>query len=79
MSETTKTTLYLDALEYRRLKEIARGEGRTTAQLVREAVAAFIASRPTAGRPSSIGAGRSGRGDVAARAEQLLTGMGRRK
>ncbi|HEX9564938.1 MAG TPA: ribbon-helix-helix protein, CopG family [Gemmatimonadaceae bacterium] len=75
MSETTKTTVYLTAADYRRLKAIARADGRTTADLVREAVAVYVARRSTM-RPSSIGVGRSGRGDLAERAEELLAGLG---
>ena len=57
---------------------LARREGRATAELVREAVAEY-ASRPGARRlPRSLGAGRSGRGDVAEKSDSLLRGMGRR-
>jgi hypothetical protein len=72
-----KTTIYLNAAEYRQLKTIANAEGRKTAALVREAVAEYLAQRSVRTRPASVGAGRSGRGDVAARAEKLLAGMGR--
>ena len=73
----SKTTIYLDAAEYRQLKALANAEGRKTAALVREAVTSYIAQRAVSTRASSIGAGRSGRGDVAAKAEKLLAGMGR--
>lgn len=79
MSETTKTTVYLDADVYRRLRELARAQGTTAAQCVREAVAEYTVAHATHVRPKSIGAGRSGRGDVSARAESLLAGMGRKK
>lgn len=75
MTATTKTTVYLTAADYRRLKAMARAEGRTTAELVREAVAQYVARRGTL-RPASIGAGRSGRSDLSERAEELLRGMG---
>lgn len=75
MPDTTKTTVYLSAADYRRLKAMARAEGRTTAELVREAVALYVARRGTR-RPASIGAGRSGRADLSERAEELLQGMG---
>jgi hypothetical protein len=78
MSET-KTTVYLNAAEYRQLKALAASEGRKAAALVREAVAQYIAQRAERVRPSSVGAGRSGRGDVASKAEKLLTGMGRQR
>jgi len=77
MSKETvvKTTLYLPSSDYRRLKAIARAQGRTAASLVREAVAEY-ARKGAATRPSSIGMWRSGRSDLAGSAEELLEGMG---
>lgn len=75
MSETTKTTVYLSAADYRRLRAIARTDGRSTAELVREAVAVYVARRGSK-RPKSIAAGHSGRGDLSERAEELLAGLG---
>jgi predicted DNA-binding protein len=63
MSVTQKTTVYLDAADYHRLKVIARQQGRKPAELVREAVAAYTR--------------RSGKRDLSERAEQLLAGLGR--
>lgn len=79
MSATTKTTIYLDAYDYRRLQVLAHAEGRPAAELVREAVAAYVNRRRPAARPASIGAGHSGRGDLSERAEALLAGMGRKR
>lgn len=76
MPDSLKTTVYLDAADYRRLKALARSQGRSTAELVREAVAVYARSRQPQARPASVAAGRSGRGDVAERAEELLSGMG---
>lgn len=76
MSENVRTTVYLDAADYRRLKALARAENRTAAELVREAVAEYARRRARSGGPGSLGAGRSGRGDVAERAEELLAGLG---
>jgi len=76
---TTKTTVYLSAADYRRLKSLARSTNRTTAELVREAVSQYARRHAGAARPQSLGAGRSGRGDVAERAEELLGGMGKRR
>jgi len=76
--DTLKTTVYLGTADYRRLKALASAQGRTTAQLVREAVAEYAARHAeSVARPASIGAGRSGRGDLASRAEELLRGLGR--
>ncbi len=76
MAEQLKTTLYLDPVDYRRLKALAKAQGRPTAQLVREAVAEYTARHAPAMLPASIGAGASGRGDLSERAESLLDGMG---
>jgi predicted transcriptional regulator len=77
MTMTTKTTVYLDAGVYRRLKALAAKGGRTTAELVREAVAAYAAQHTRGAAARSVGAGHSGRGDLSERAEALLKGMGR--
>jgi hypothetical protein len=78
MSELTKTTLYLPEADYRRLKELARREGRATAELVREAVVEYARRRGARRLPRSLGAGRSGRGELSEQAESLLAGIGRR-
>jgi hypothetical protein len=77
MAGALKTTVYLDPEDYERLKYIARAEGRPPAELVREAVAEYTARKRPVRRPKSLGAGHSGQGDVSARAEELLAGMGR--
>jgi hypothetical protein len=71
-----KTTVYLDPADHRRLKALARQEGRSTAELIREAVAEYARRRAGGLRPASLGAGRSGRRDLSERAEELLEGMG---
>ena len=71
-----KTTVYLNSGDYRRLKALAKEAGRPVAELVREAVAEYAARHGAAVRPSSIGIGRSGRGDLSECAEDLLGGMG---
>lgn len=73
----TKTTVYLDSADYRRLKRIARAQGRTPAALVRDAVAEYARRHGRRKTPRSLGAGRSGRGDLSERVEELLEGMGR--
>jgi hypothetical protein len=73
-----KTTVYLDAADYRRLKAIARAQGRPPAELVREAVARYTAAEMPARRARCVGAGASRRGDLSERAEELLAGLGRR-
>lgn len=77
MANITRTTVYLDDADYRRLKALARREGRSAAELVREAVSEYARRRAGRSAPRSVGAGRSGRGDLSERAEDLLAGMGR--
>jgi predicted transcriptional regulator len=74
-----KTTVYLDPTDYRRLKALARAQGRKPAELVREAVAQYTAKAQPPRRPRSIGAGASRTGDIAERAETLLAGFGARR
>jgi hypothetical protein len=75
MTRPQKTTVYLDGADYQRLKVLARRQGRKPAELVREAVARY--ARRGAPVPRSLGAGRSGKGNLSERAEALLQGMGR--
>lgn len=76
MTDNAKTTVYLDEADYRRLKALARVDGRPSAALVREAVAQYVAKRANGVRPSSIGSARSGRSDISERVDELLTGFG---
>ena len=78
MSDVQKTTVYLDATDYRRLKALARARGCAPAQLVREAVARYAASEKPARQARSIGSGASRDGDLSERAEKLLAGLKRR-
>lgn len=73
---TTKTTVYLDAESYRRLRALAARSHRSTAELVRKAVDEYALrhARPRIAR--SLGAGKSGLRDLGSRAEALLEGMG---
>lgn len=74
-----KTTVYLDDADYQRLKAIARQAGRAPAELVREAVREYAQRHTRSLRPRSLGAGRSRKGDLSERAEELLAGMGARR
>lgn len=78
MADTQKTTVYLDAADYRRLKAIAHARGCPPAQLVREAVARYAASETPTKTARSVGAARTGRKDLGERAEDLLAGFGQR-
>jgi predicted transcriptional regulator len=73
---TTKTTIYLDAEVYRRLKQLAREQERPTAELIREAVAEYARRHVHRRWPTSIGTGASGLGDLGERSEAYLEGFG---
>jgi predicted NBD/HSP70 family sugar kinase len=79
MADLTKTTVYLPVAEYRRLQALAREQNRSTAELIREAIAEFRRRHVPRSRPKSIGVGRSGRDDLSERAEELLARMSRRR
>lgn len=76
MPETTKTTVYLDDDAYRRLKQLARRQGRPAAELVREAVAEYAERHGARRRPASIGSVDTGLGDLGENAEGYLDGFG---
>ena len=72
-----KTTVYLDADDYRALKRIAQRAGRAPAELVREAVAEYAVKHARVGRAKSVGAFTGRRKDLGERAEERLAGLGR--
>ncbi|HEX9635914.1 MAG TPA: ribbon-helix-helix protein, CopG family [Acidobacteriota bacterium] len=74
-----KTTVYLLDADYRRIKALAREQNRKAAELVREAVGEYVRRHRPLSKPKSLGVGRSRRGDLSERAEELLQGMGRRR
>ena len=74
-----KTTVYLDADAYQRLKRLARARRRPPAALVREAVLEYAAKHEPARAARSVGAFRSGRRNLSERAEALLDGLGRER
>lgn len=71
-----KTTVYLDAGDYRRLKALAASQGRSAADLIRAAVAEYTRTRSPRRLPASLGIAASGDGTLSERAEELLTGLG---
>lgn len=73
---TMKTTVYLDATDYRRLKALAAVDGRSAAELIRAAVSEYTRRRAPARLPRSLGAACSGDGRLGERSEDLLPGMG---
>lgn len=71
-----KTTLYLEADAYSKLKRLAAARRCPPAALVREAVAEYVARHGRTALPASLGAATSGRTDLSERAEDLLEGLG---
>ena len=70
-----RTTVFLDEALLKRLKQLSRAEGKSFAAAVREAVAAYVVSRPSSGPrslPAWVGMGDSGRSDVSAHADDFL-------
>jgi hypothetical protein len=77
MTDRMKTTVYLAAADYRRLKSLGRSRGTKAAALVREAVAEYVTRHAPSPTPKSIGRFSSGRHDLSERAEELLAGFGK--
>jgi len=74
-----RTTVFADDEVLRQLRRIAKQEHRTLSDVSRTALARYVARRrPRRRSLSLVGVGKSGRNDVAERAEELLgTGFGR--
>jgi hypothetical protein len=66
-----KITVSFDEAIVLSLRQLAQAQGRSQAELVRDAVMQYVrqANRP---EPKGIGAYRSGRSDISGRAEELL-------
>ena len=74
--KTIKTTVYLNAADYRKLKSLAVDQRRSAAELVREAVAEYAARATRRRWPRSIGMGDSRVPDLAERYEDMMDGFG---
>ena len=74
--KTVKTTVYLNAADYRKLKSLAADQRRSAAELVREAVAEYTARASERKWPRSFGMGDSGDPHFAERYEDYLDGFG---
>jgi len=74
-----RTTVFADEDVLRKLREIARRQNRSFAEVTRKALTEYVSRRRTKrSRLSLVGVGRSGRKDVAERSEELLRkGFGR--
>ena len=73
-----KTTVYFDEETALSFRQLAQAQGRSQAELVRDAVMQYVrqATRPA---PKGIGAHRSGRSDISGRAEELLKSVTRER
>ncbi|OGW61222.1 MAG: hypothetical protein A2V83_11775 [Nitrospirae bacterium RBG_16_64_22] len=68
-----RTTIFADEDVLSTLKQIAREREISLAEAIREALETYVVRQQKPGRvPSFLGAGRSGRSDVAERHESLL-------
>ena len=68
-----RTTVFADDDVMKKLREIAKRENCTVSEITRKALNEFVSRRGRKrSRLSLIGVGRSGRKDVAERAEELL-------
>jgi len=67
-----RTTVFVPEALERDLQLYARREGKPTAAIVREALAAYLAGRPAADLPSFTGAFDSGHADTAARHDEFI-------
>ena len=68
-----RTTVYLDEIMDIELARLARLEGRSKAELIREVLAEYIGSRRKASAvPDWVGMVSSGSGDLAERDEEVL-------
>jgi hypothetical protein len=73
-----KTTIYFDEETALSLRQLAHAQGRSQAELIRDAVMQYVrqASRP---EPRGIGVYRSGRSGISAQAEELLRAATRQR
>ena len=71
-----KTTVYLDAVEYRRLKDLARRRGVRPALVIREAIAEYTRARNEGRRPRTLASVDFDVEDLSDRVDDYLGGLG---
>lgn len=75
-----RTTVFLDEPMLRRLKQKARADGKSFAQCVREAVAAYVAQpKGPQPLPSWVGMFDSGRTDTSEHVDEIIAEAMRKK
>ncbi len=68
-----RTTIFVEEELWTHVRLLARRQGKSVAEIVREALRAFVRKQTHRSRRLSwVGIGRSGRSDVAERHEELL-------
>ena len=67
-----RTTIFIDEAVEKELQSLASRRGTSTASIVREALAVYVAGASHARELSFVGAGASGRSDVAETHEEQL-------
>jgi metal-responsive CopG/Arc/MetJ family transcriptional regulator len=73
-----KITVSLDEATVLSLRRLAQAQGRSQAELVRDAVMQYL-RQAHCPEPKGIGAYRSGRSDISGQAEELLKSVGRER
>lgn len=71
-----KTSIYLDASLDRELRLIAEDEGKSKAEVIREALADRVMAAHPQPRIKAIGVGKGSPGDVADNVDRYLEGLG---
>ena len=81
MYDMKRTTIFLDESLERRLKQKARREGKSFAQCVREAVAAYVARPASRLRqlPAWVGMFDSGHTDTSERVDEIMAEIWEKK
>jgi len=67
-----KTTIYMEPSVALTLRHLASVQGRSQAEIIREAIVSYTSKSLGRPRPKGIGAYESGRSDVSERAEELM-------
>jgi len=67
-----KTTVYMEPEVALTLRQIAAVQGRSQAEIIRDAIAAYTSKSAVRPRPKGVGAYESGRSDISERAEELM-------
>lgn len=78
LESMVKTTVYLDDEIAMKVRQIAMADGRSQAEVIREALRAYTRQvrRP---RPKGVGQYRSGRSNVSESAEEILRQAARKR